>query len=175
MSTDYASIAALGVQRLPVQVGDLAVSADTAVVISTYALGSCVAVAAYDSTAKVGGILHLMLPDSAMAPEKAARQPAMFANTGLPLFFRALAGLNARRSHLRLFVGGGASVLRGPDSFQIGGRNVTATLSFLADQGWRVRKSELGGTTNRTLHLEVANGTVTLHTPSGNRQYSLAA
>jgi len=34
--------------------------------IVTHALGSCIGIAVYDSVAKVGGILHYMLPMSSL-------------------------------------------------------------------------------------------------------------
>ena len=116
------SIASLFSQRVVVGVGDMAVSNNAQMVLSTYALGSCVGVIAYDPTIKVGGLLHLLLPDSSISPQKAALQPAMFADTGLPLLFNALFGLKAHPSRLRLFVCGGASVLSGQDPFRIGDR-----------------------------------------------------
>ena len=57
------TIAALFTQRIIIGVGDVAVSNNQQVVLSTYALGSCIGVIAYDPFTKVGGILHLMLPD----------------------------------------------------------------------------------------------------------------
>lgn len=153
----------------------MAVSNNSMVTLSTYALGSCIGVVAYDPAVKVGGILHLMLPDSSISPDKAARQPAMFADTGLPLFFRAMYGLKAERARLRLFVTGGACVLTTADSFKIGERNTKATLDFLAVNGLRPRQIVTGGTTNRTVHLEIASGGMTLKTPESNNAVSLAA
>lgn len=169
------TIASLFAQRVVIGVGDMAVSNNAQVILSTYALGSCIGLVAYDSTAKVGGILHLMLPDSTISPEKAAKQPAMFADTGLPHFFRALTGLKAERPRLRLFIAGGASVIAGNDPFRIGERNARATLDYLAKNAFMVKHSEVGGTVNRTLHLEMATGAVTLKTPTENGQLSLAA
>src|SRR5215218_4837826 len=82
-------------QRVTVGVGDAASSNNPNVTLSTYALGSCVGVVAYDPVLRVGGILHLMLPHSSIAPAKAQTQPAMFADTGLPLFFQGLQDLAA--------------------------------------------------------------------------------
>lgn len=170
------TIASVFAQRLVVGVGDMTVSNNVAITISTYALGSCVGVVAYDPIVKVGGLLHLMLPESKLSPEKAANQPAMFADTGLPLFFRALASLRAERSRLRLFVAGGANVLgTGTDNFRIGERNIKATADFLNRNGFRVAHSDVGGTVNRTLHLEVGSGAMKLKTPAVNEAYSLAA
>lgn len=169
------TIASIFAQRVVIGVGDMAVSNNSQVTLSTYALGSCIGVVAYDPGAKVGGILHMMLPDSSISPDKAHLQPAMFADTGLPLFFRALAGLKAERARLRLFVTGGACVLASHDSFKIGERNTKATLDFLAAHGFSVRHIVTGGVTNRTVHLQIGDGDMTLKTPEGNDAISLAA
>lgn len=170
------SIAAIFAQRLVVGVGDLTVSNNPAMTISTYALGSCVGVVAYDAGARVGGLLHLMLPESSVSPQKAITQPAMFADTGLPLFFRSLISLHADRSRLRIYVAGGANVLlTANDSFRIGERNIQATTDFLTRNGFRVVHRDVGGTVNRTLHLEMATGCVKVKTPVGNDSHSLAA
>jgi len=160
-------------QRVTVGVGDLAVSNNPSAVISTYALGSCVGIAVYDGVAKVGGLLHLMLPDSSLSPEKARKQPAVFADTGIPLLFRNLAGLGAERARLRGFVAGGANVLNGSEMFRIGQRNIAAAKKFVNAYGIRVVKADLGGVNNRTVHLDVKTGQVTLKTPLGTSNFSL--
>jgi chemotaxis protein CheD len=167
------TIASLFAQRVVVGVGDMAVSNNSQVTLSTYALGSCIGLVAYDPALKEGGILHLMLPDSSISPAKAQSQPAMFADTGLPLFFRSLAGLKADRSRLRLFVTGGACELSSHDAFKIGERNTKATLDFLATNGFPVRQTVTGGTTNRTIHLQIGDGEMTLKTPDGSSSLSL--
>jgi len=68
------TIAALFAQRVVVGVGDMGVSNNPQITLSTYALGSCVAVVAYDPVAKAGGLLHLMLPDSTISPAKAQKR-----------------------------------------------------------------------------------------------------
>jgi len=166
-------IPSLFTQRVVIGVGDLAVANQPAVTLSTYALGSCVGVVAYDPVARAGGMLHLMLPDSAIAPAKATALPAMFADTGLPLLFRALAGLKADPARLRCFVAGGASVLNGPDAFKIGERNVRATFDFLAAAGLVAPQPVVGGTSNRTLHLDIGTGLLTVKSPEGQTTRSL--
>jgi chemotaxis protein CheD len=168
------TIANLFTQRLVVGVGELAASNASAVTISTYALGSCVGLVAYDPVVRAGGILHLMLPDSALSPEKAAAKPAMFADTGVPALFRAIAGLRAERSRTRLFLAGGACVLSGPDTFKIGERNAAATRRMLSVYGCSIAGQELGGTVNRTLHLNIATGELTIKLPDRTLAYSLA-
>ena len=169
-----ASISSIFAQRVVVGVGDMAVSNLGQVTISTYALGSCIGVVVYDPTLKAGGILHLMLPDSTISPAKAASQPAMFADTGLPLLFRAFIGLRAERRNLRILLAGGAAVLQGEDSFKIGARNAEAAKKFMQNNGLYVKFTELGGQLNRTIHLEVTSGRVTMKMPNGTEDFMLS-
>jgi chemotaxis protein CheD len=56
----------------------------------THALGSCLGLMVYDPEARVGGLLHAMLPLSKINPEKARSNPFMFVDTGVPRLFRAI-------------------------------------------------------------------------------------
>lgn len=160
-------LGSLFVQRVIVGVGDMAASNNPQVLITTYALGSCIGVVAYDPAAKAAGLLHLMLPDSKISPDKVRTQPAMFADTGLPLLLRALVGLKAEPRRLRIFLAGGASVLNGADPFKIGERNIIAVRALLAAQGLRAHAEDVAGTVNRTVSIEVSTGAVTMKTPLG--------
>ncbi|MDD2763113.1 MAG: chemotaxis protein CheD [Opitutaceae bacterium] len=159
------TIASLFPQRVIIGVGELAASNDPSLTLSTYALGSCVGVVAFDAQVHVGGILHLMLPDSTIAPERAAAQPAMFADTGFPRLLRDLTGLQAAPHRLKLFLAGGASVLHGVDPFQIGERNLRAVRQLVQQNSLAVSGADLGGTVNRTVHLQIATGRVTWRLP----------
>jgi chemotaxis protein CheD len=161
-------------QRVVVGVGDLAVSNNGNVNVSTFALGSCVGIVIYDAEVKVGGLIHIMLPDSSISPEKAAKQPAMFADTGIPLFFRNLCGLRAERRRMKAYVAGGASVISGSDMFKIGERNILATKKMINALSISVVRADIGGVNNRTVHLNVGTGEVSLKTPLGTSKFSLA-
>jgi chemotaxis protein CheD len=173
-SPQLSAIASLFAQRVVIGVGDLAVSNNQQTVLSTYALGSCIGVAVYDPEVRAGGILHLMLPESKISPGKAAAQPAMFADTGLPMLFRKLTGFQVAADRLVLFVAGGASVIQGTDPFRIGERNIRATLDYLQQHGYNVRASQTGGSINRTIHLEVSTGMLLLKTAGSEQKLSLA-
>ncbi len=168
------TIASLFAQRVVIGVGDVAASNSTSVTLSTYALGSCVAVVAYDPPAHAGGILHLMLPESAIAPDKAAIQPAMFADTGFPVLLDKLAGLRADARRCKLFLAGGASVMQGTDPFKIGARNIEAVKQHVTQRGLCVVAVALGGVVNRTVHLDINSGLVTVRTPNSVETLSLA-
>lgn len=156
-------------QLVIVGVGDMAVSAEPAETLVTYALGSCLGVAAWDRQARVGGLLHYMLPASSINPEKAGGNPAMFGDTGLPAFLEALFALGATRRHLALRLAGGAEI-NGPDSFEIGKRNLLLARRLLWKNALAPVAEAVGGRVGRTLRLDVGTGRVLLKDPQGERE-----
>ena len=169
------TVASIFAHKVVIGVGDMAVSNNFNATLSTYALGSCVGVVAYDTIAHAGAILHLMLPDSAISPAKAATQPAMFADTGFSLLMRELNSLRADPRRLRLLLAGGATVLQGNDPFKIGARNIEAVKQQVQQLGLFVIAADLGGVVNRTVHLEVGTGQVTMKRPNAIETLALTA
>ena len=143
---------------LTVGVVDCKISNAAESVLTTYALGSCIAVAIHDPVAAVGGLLHFMLPESSLNPEKASQNPFMFADTGIPLLFRAAYGLGAEKRRLVVRAVGGAQVMDDNGVFNIGKRNHVALRKILWKAGVMIHGEEVGGTTSRTVRLEVATG-----------------
>jgi chemotaxis protein CheD len=124
----------------------------------TYALGSCVAVAIHDPVARVGGLLHLMLPDSSLDPAKAAERPFMFADTGIPLLFRQAYAAGAEKRRIVVHLAGGAQVIDDNGVFNIGKRNHLAVRKVLWRAGVLIASEAVGGTESRTVRLDVASG-----------------
>lgn len=131
----------------------------------TYSLGSCVGVAIYDPVAKVGGLLHAMLPDSSINPDRASSRPYMFVNTGLPAMFHAVYTLGGLKPRLLIKLVGGAEFLDEKKLFNIGQRNVEAVLAMLARNNAAVRAQETGGHESRTIRLDLATGSLTVDMP----------
>lgn len=148
-------------------VADAHVSRDPDLVLVTYALGSCIAVAIHDPVAGVGGLLHFMLPESSLDLAKAERQPCMFADTGIPLLFRSAYALGAEKQRLIVRLVGAAQVLNDAGLFNIGKRNYLAARNILRNAGVLVHAEAIGGVASRTVRLEVASGRLWLHGPDG--------
>jgi len=143
-----------------VGVADMKVSKQPEQVLVTHALGSCIAVAIYDPVARVGGILHYMLPDSSLDQAKGRENPYMFADTGLPCLFRECYRLGAYKSRLLVKAAGGSQVLGSQEHFQIGRRNYAALRKIFLKNNVLIDKENVGGTKARTLFLEIATGNV---------------
>jgi chemotaxis protein CheD len=157
------------INMLTVGVGDCKVDNSAESVLTTYALGSCIAVAIHDPVASVGGLLHFMLPESSINLERADQNPFMFADTGIPLLFHAAYGLGAEKRRMIVRVAGGAQVLDSGGVFDIGKRNQLALRKILWKAGVMIQAEQTGGTESRTVKLEVATGRFWIRGP--NRDY----
>lgn len=153
-----------------VGVGDYKTSANHPEVLVTYSLGSCLGVSAYDPQAKVGGVLHFMLPDSRINPEKAIAQPAMFADTGLTAFLNELFAQGATRKTLQVKLAGGSKVLKDGEFFDIGRRNLLVAKKMLWKNNLPVLAEETGGEVSRTLRLRMEDGKTLVKDAQGERE-----
>ena len=126
----------------------------------TYALGSCIGVAVYDPTVKVGGLLHFMLPDSSLDLNKAGKTPAMFADTGIPLLFKSCYRLGAEKRRMIVKIAGGSNILDNSNYFRIGQRNITALRKIFWKNNVLIDGEDTGGDHNRTVSLDIFSGKV---------------
>jgi chemotaxis protein CheD len=139
-------------------------------VLVTHALGSCLGLAAYDETAGVGGILHVMMPSSQINPVKAKDNPYMFVDTGVPAFFRELYACGCVKSRIVLTVAGGANVQDASDRFEIGKRNFIILRKLLWQNSVLIHSSEVGGAEARTLYLDMSDGRVWMHEQGAEKE-----
>jgi chemotaxis protein CheD len=148
--------------RVVVGIADLAVSNNPGAILTTYSLGSCLGISIYDPVARAGGLLHLMLPDSNIDPAKAALQPAMFADTGIPLLFREAYQLRAQKHRVIICIAGGAQVMDTSGFFNIGKRNYEAVKQVFQQHGLRIQAEQVGGLVSRSMFLHLGTGEVRL-------------
>ncbi len=155
-----------------VGIADMAVSNDPSDVLVTFSLGSCIGVAIYDPVAKVGGLLHYMLPEKKLDPEKASRKPCMFADSGVPFLFRQAYELGAQKNRIIVKVAGGAQILDDSGYFNIGKRNYAMLRKLLWRNNVMITSEHVGGNVNRTMYLHVQDGRVWLKV-SGKEEVEL--
>jgi chemotaxis protein CheD len=156
-----------GGRRHVVGIGEFAVSDQPDDMIVTHALGSCIAVCLWDAQAGVAGLIHFLLPESRINQQRAAEQPAAFADTGIPLVFQAAYRLGAVKARMRVRLVGGAEIAgdtTGGGTFNIGRRNHLAAKNVLWRNGVLIEKEEVGGRTVRTVHMGDNDGRVQIST-----------
>ncbi len=148
--------------RKIIGMADMAVSNVPDEVLITYSLGSCIAVIIFDPDARVGGMLHFMLPESDLDRERAGQNPNMFADTGIPMLFKQSYQLGARKERIIVKAVGGATILDQDGVFNIGKRNYLAMRKILWRNNVMVVAEHIGGSVNRTVRLEMNTGRVFL-------------
>jgi chemotaxis protein CheD len=152
---------------LIVGISDFKISNTAGDVIVTYALGSCIGISIYDPVAKVGGLLHYMLPDSTLDAKKATDNPAMFADTGIPLLFKSCYKLGADKRRMIVKAAGGASILDDTNFFRIGQKNIMAMRKIFWKNNVMINAEDTGANHNRTVRLEMTSGKTYVKTSGG--------
>jgi chemotaxis protein CheD len=141
-------------------VADMAISNKADETLITYSLGSCIAVVIYDPVARVGGMLHLMLPEAGMDMEKAKIKPAMFADSGIPVLFKQSYQLGANKRNAIVKIAGGSQIMDENGVFNIGKRNHLSVRKVFWKNNVVIAAEHIGGNVNRTVRLEIATGRV---------------
>lgn len=127
--------------------------------ITTLGLGSCVGVALYDPVSKVGGLAHVMLPDSTQIRNNSNR--AKFADTGIQDLVNLMVRAGANKSRLVAKIAGGAQMFAfngQSDMVRIGARNVEASKLKLKQLGIRLLAEDTGLDYGRTVEFYTETG-----------------
>ncbi|MBL8739358.1 MAG: chemotaxis protein CheD [Planctomycetes bacterium] len=130
----------------------------------TYALGSCIGLSAYDPIARVGGLLHYMLPQPGEQSDPKTLKPHMYASTGIPNLLRRLLEAGAVQNRLIVCAAGGAEILEGAAGMAIGKRNRTILRKVLWKVGVQLAAEDTGGSIARTMTLDLGKGEVRIRT-----------
>lgn len=145
-------------ELIKVGMADFKVGRNPASLIS-YGLGSCVGIAFYDAVSKVGGLAHIMLPDSKQA--RSTENPAKFADTALPLMLNEMQKLGALKSRITAKIAGGAQMFtftNTTDIMRVGERNSEAVRIILQQMDIRLIGDDTGGNYGRTVELKLDSG-----------------
>lgn len=129
-------------------------------------LGSCVGVAIYDSAAKVGGLIHILLP-TCQGFENGNHVRTKFADSGITELVEALVRAGASRMRMRAKMAGGASMFmtNGTSSVhEVGKRNIQSSRDTLKRLGIELVAYDTGGNKGRTIYFDIDTGQLTIKT-----------
>ncbi len=122
--------------------------------VTTLGLGSCVGVAVRDPANKIGGLAHIMLPDS-KSIRNGQQNIAKFADTGVEELIKQMEKLGAKRSRMVAKIAGGATMfqVQGTGSIvgQVGDRNVAAVKAKLKELNIPILAEDTGANYGRTV------------------------
>jgi chemotaxis protein CheD len=135
----------------------------------TLGLGSCVGVSLWDPLRKIGGLLHVMLPNSREFTK--INKKEKYADLGIPLIVNDMVRQGAGRNRIQAKLVGGAQMFTGVDKkqlFNIGERNVEVSRKILEELSIRIVSEDVGGNKGRTMYLNLATGEVLIKTLGKN-------
>ena len=127
--------------------------------ITTLGLGSCVGIAIRDPITKIGGLAHIMLPDSKQF-ENNANIPK-FADSGTKELVRLIVEAGGGRSRLVAKIAGGAQMFtfqNKNDLTAVGERNVIAVKKVLEELKIPILASDTGLNFGRTVEFYPETG-----------------
>lgn len=158
--------------NLTVGIADMKVSNDPAATLITYSLGSCLGVTIYDPVVRVGGMIHIMLPEAKDERNSPKFNPYKYVDTGIPLLFKEAYKYGAEKKRMVISVSGGAQVLDDSGYFNIGKRNLTILRKLFWKNGVMIDKEHVEGTISRTVRLDIKTGEIILKL-GGNKEILL--
>ena len=126
--------------------------------LATHALGSCLGLTVYDTVVQIGGLLQAMLPLSKINVPKAALNPFMFVDTGIPALFEALYEQGVLQANMVVKAVGCGNPMGEKEVFRIGERNYRVLQEVLVKEGIRLAAEDVGGTASRMVQLDLATG-----------------
>lgn len=121
--------------------------------LTTLGLGSCIGIAIRDPITKVGGLAHIMLPDS-KAIQNSGQNIAKFADTGIAELVRQMEKRGALRSRMVAKIAGGATMFAfggKSDLVQVGARNAEASIKKLRELNIPIIAQDTGANYGRTV------------------------
>lgn len=127
--------------------------------VTTLGLGSCVGIAIRDPITKIGGLAHIMLPDSKQFANNS--QIPKFADTGINELVRIIVAAGGNRTRLVAKIAGGAQMFAFQghnDITTVGERNVAAVKEILAGLKIPILSSDTGLNFGRTVEFYPETG-----------------
>jgi len=125
----------------------------------TAGLGSCIGLCLWDPKIKLGGIVHIMLPDSTLG--RNVTNKAKFADTGVRLLIDELCYRGANKKRLVAKIAGGAHMFAMQSNLEmlkIGERNIEAVKKELELQKIKLIGEDVGGDYGRSIEFFTEDG-----------------
>lgn len=141
---------------IDVSTGEVKISSGRTM-LRAIAIGSCVVIAAYDSTKKTAAMAHIMLPGT--APAKGGLGKTKYAAEAIDLLLKQMAAAGSAIVDIEACLVGAGNVLQKDDD-TICKDNIKSATQLLKEKGVAVRAAVLGGTQRKGVFLDAESGRI---------------
>ncbi|PLW79799.1 chemotaxis protein CheD [Candidatus Woesearchaeota archaeon] len=157
----------MGAQEIIVGIGGLVVHHNP-IILTCLGLGSCVGVALYDKENHIGGLAHVMLPESKeytgiRDDKNSIEKLNRYADVAIPTMIKDMVNIGAKKNNIRSKIVGGAQMfIQINDEFAIGKRNVITVKKILEENNIPIDAEETGGSKGRSMKFDTSNQEITV-------------
>jgi len=137
-------------------------------ILTCLSLGSCMGVVVYDHEKQIGGLAHVMLPDSSVLSRQTEEfNMNKFANISIPAVVEQMKEQGSFVEAMTAKIAGGAQMFPGileEGVMDIGTMNMDAVIKVLENLRINVVASDTGGNIGRTIRFDTSTGKITIRT-----------
>lgn len=151
---------------IEVKMGELKVSRNPTT-FCCLGLGSCVALFLHDPDEKVGGVAHVMLPDSTITRWKVSNHDGKFSNTSPEVLRKQLLNIGASTENISAKLVGGADMFPRPETdllSRLGERIVDRLKLELERLQIPIIAEDVGGHRGRSVYFHLNTGITMIKT-----------
>jgi chemotaxis protein CheD len=152
----------IGVNARVIGIGEYCVGTGP---MTTIGLGSCIALILHNERCSLGGMAHVMLPESKGHNDR----PGKFADSAVAVLLEEMEAQGSRRGSVTAKLVGGANMFGFNDNnLNIGDRNIKAVHMVLQEYHIPVIAEDIGGKVGRSvLYFPQNHGTITVRKANG--------
>jgi len=151
-----------------IKIGEFAVGSEGEIFRTV--LGSCIGLCLWDPERKIGGLIHIMLPDGREEDKKI--EPGKFASTAVDALRDAVLKAGAAHRGLTAKLAGGAGMFFKPTSdagvFSVGRQNYQKVRERLDKLGIAIAFEHVEGRRGRNISFDCATGLLTVKVQDGS-------
>jgi chemotaxis protein CheD len=153
-----------GITEIEVKMGSLHVTDASNAMLTTF-VGSCIALCIHDPVKKIGGLAHIMLPDSQGKSPPEHDYQAKYGDHALNILIDEMIGRGANLTRVASKIAGGARMFSNENKredafFDIGQRNLQQIKLLLESRKIPVLGQDVGSAQGRWVRLDVNTGQV---------------
>ena len=137
--------------------------AENPVILVSSGVGSCLIIALYDRTRKIGAMAHAMLPQAADL-QAAKETPARFVEQIIPILIEEMEDVGCKKENIIAKLAGGANMFAtlGIYSREIGVKNIQKAHEMLEKLNIEIDAENTGGNNGRHVEFNLANGVLSI-------------
>lgn len=159
-----------------VGIGEIKISANKAMMFTIASLSTGIAVVVYDKNAVMGGMAHILLPDSTQVGLVEDDAIGKYADTAVPVLLEKFTAAGADRAQTFARIVGGAQLFNfgggAANSLNIGTRNAVAIRAALSREGVAIEKADVGGNKGRRVKFHIGLGKLFIAV-AGQEEYEI--